>query len=425
MVASTNCVWGTVQLSNEELFEFENGVWTGKKPPLVECAVLRNTNFGEEGTLDYSNVAKISIEERALSRKKLVPGDIIIERSGGGPTQPVGRVAYFDKQDAEFCFSNFTSRLRVRKPDTIDPCFLHLFLLFLYISGKTEALQRRTTGIRNLDFNEYLKTVVPLPPIDEQHSIAHLLQAVRKSKEARQSELELERERKAWLIDYLFIHGTSAEMGKPREIGGIPEGWMVVPLEEVAQIERGKFTHRPRNDPDFYGGTTPFIQTGDVTASNGHISSYSQTLNERGLSVSRVFSKGTIVITIAANIGFSAILDFDSAFPDSLIGLTPRTTVDAEYLNYYLAKQQPEMDRKAPRGTQKNINIEFLRPWPVLIPPLEEQRLIAKSLRCCDNKIESLQDEIRLLRELADAMLEELMTGRLSSVSLVEEHQRR
>jgi type I restriction enzyme S subunit len=141
-------------------------------------------------------------------------------------------------------------------------------------------------------------------------------------------------------------------------------------------------------------------------------------LNEKGLSVSRVFPKGTIVITIAANIGFTAILDFDSAFPDSLIGLTPKECIDGEFLSYYLLTQQPEMDRKAPRGTQKNINIEFLNPWPVLVPPLSEQRAIATVLGRCDKKIESLRQEIVLLNELFGAMLQELMTGCLSCVPL-------
>jgi len=78
------------------------------------------------------------------------------------------------------------------------------------------------------------------------------------------------------------------------------------------------------------------------------------------------------------------------------------------------------MDRRAPRGTQKNINIEFLRPWPVPIPPTSEQEIIAKTLCACDTKLESLNREAQLLDELFRAMLEELMTGRLSAVSLIE-----
>ena len=97
---------------------------------------------------------------------------------------------------------------------------------------------------------------------------------------------------------------------KQTEIGDIPEGWEVVALSSVASVERGKFAHRPRNDPRFYGGQHPFIQTGDVAACDGLIDTYSQTLNEEGLAISRLFPSGTIVVTIAANIGSTGIAAF-------------------------------------------------------------------------------------------------------------------
>lgn len=193
----------------------------------------------------------------------------------------------------------------------------------------------------------------------------------------------------------------------------LPSHWKIVKLGDVAKIERGKFMHRPRNDPAFYGGDIPFIQTGDVAASNGRITTYSQTLNEKGLSVSKIFLKGTVVITIAANIGYTGILEFDSAFPDSLIGITPNNSnidVDNEYLNYYLCTQQPEMDRQAPRGTQKNINIQFLAPWRVIIPPLSEQRAIAHTLRTIQKAKEARQRELELERERKAALMQYLFT---------------
>ena len=73
---------------------------------------------------------------------------------------------------------------------------------------------------------------------------------------------------------------------KLTEVGVIPEDWEVKQLENIAMLERGKFTARPRNDPKYYGGSIPFIQTGDVSNSNGEISNYSQTLNLEGLKVS-------------------------------------------------------------------------------------------------------------------------------------------
>lgn len=97
----------------------------------------------------------------------------------------------------------------------------------------------------------------------------------------------------------------------------LPEGWKTIELGKCSKIQRGKFAHRPRNAPQFYGGSMPFVQTGDVSSSGGYIRRYSQTLSELGCSISKVFPKGTLLITIAANIGDCGILEFESACPDS------------------------------------------------------------------------------------------------------------
>lgn len=200
---------------------------------------------------------------------------------------------------------------------------------------------------------------------------------------------------------------------KQTGIGEIPESWEVVRLGEVASVERGKFAHRPRNAPQFYGGRIPFIQTGDVAKCNGRIRTYTQTLNEDGLAISRLFPKGTIVLTIAANIGDTGILEFDSAFPDSLVGITPEDTMDVVFLEYYLRTQKPEMDRLAPKGTQKNINIQFLKPWPTPRPSLQEQREIAHHLRNLDEKLETASQKSSSLKSLFSSMLHLLMTGQV------------
>ena len=104
----------TVPLNDTRVFKLSNGLWTGKKEPLVEAFVLRNTNFGLDGQLNSSDVARLRVEERQLAKRRLGDGDIIVERSGGGPKQPVGRVAFFDlKREGAFSFSNFTSAIRV------------------------------------------------------------------------------------------------------------------------------------------------------------------------------------------------------------------------------------------------------------------------------------------------------------------------
>jgi type I restriction enzyme S subunit len=254
---------------------------------------------------------------------------------------------------------------------------------------------------------------LPLPPLQEQKSIACILSTVQRAIETQERIIQTTTELKKALMQKLFSEGLRGEPQKETEIGLVPESWEVVELGEIAKIERGKFSHRPRNEPRFYGGEHPFVQTGDVSNCDGIIRSFTQTLNEEGLAISKMFPAGTILITIAANIGFTGILEFASACPDSLIGITPHKNVHTQFLNYYLITQQPEMDRLAPKGTQKNINIQFLKPWLVPLPSLEEQIQISDAFSATNRKIRLATANRTSLRELFLTLLLELMTAKI------------
>jgi len=156
--------------------------------------------------------------------------------------------------------------------------------------------------------------------------------------------------------------------------------WPIVPLEDACDIQRGKFSHRPRNEPRFYGGQYPFIQTGDVVRANGGQITYTQTLNEEGLSVSRLFQPPIVVITIAANIGDTAVLDFPSCFPDSVVGLIPKAGTDARYLELIMRCKKQHLNDIAPQAAQKNINVEILKTVEIPLPPLEVQKEIVAEI---------------------------------------------
>jgi type I restriction enzyme, S subunit len=165
--------WNSAAL--RDLCEFHNGLWTGKKPPFETAHVIRNTNFTADGRIDLFDVAVLQVESTQLAKRRLRKGDIIIEKSGGGPKQPVGRVVLFDLDVDNYAFSNFTSVIRVKDPAAVDPSYLHRVLYWWYLSGITEPLQRRSIGIRNLDFNAYKDLEVPVPPLDEQKRIVSVL----------------------------------------------------------------------------------------------------------------------------------------------------------------------------------------------------------------------------------------------------------
>lgn len=81
-------------------------------------------------------------------------------------------------EDGEYSFSNFTSAIRIKNTKELNFNFLHRFLYFQYISGITETMQRRSTGIRNLQLKEYKEIQIPLPALPEQKRIVGILDGV-------------------------------------------------------------------------------------------------------------------------------------------------------------------------------------------------------------------------------------------------------
>ena len=112
--------------------------------------------------------------------------------------------------------------------------------------------------------------------------------------------------------------------------------WTVFSLNELGTFSRGKSKHRPRNDNIlFENGDIPFVQTGDIKKSVLHINSCSSFYNNVGLKQSKLWPKGTMCITIAANIADTAILSFPACFPDSIVGFNSNSKTD-EYFMHYL-----------------------------------------------------------------------------------------
>ena len=271
------------------------------------------------------------------------------------------------------------------------------------------------TAVPILNKREFSKTPILLPPLTEQRAISAVLDSIDEAIERTEAVIDaIERLRDALLHDLLTrgVPGWHSEWKEVSGIGTVPACWEVVRLEEVAGVERGKFAYRPRNDPQFYGGAIPFIQTGDVVQANGKINEHSQTLNEQGLSISRLFPAGTIVITIAANIGETAITDYAVAFPDSLVGITP-TGIDTSFLEYFLRTQKVRLNQLAPESAQKNINLEDLRPLPTPIPSIKEQVAVAEILNSIQARMEREQGIAEATISSKLAASDALLTGRV------------
>jgi len=183
-------------------------------------------------------------------------------------------------------------------------------------------------------------------------------------------------------------------------------------FKQKVNMQRGRFGHRPRNDPRYYGGKYPFIQTGNVvkaSQANERIE-YSQTLNDLGLSTSRLFDERVLVITIAANIGYTAILDYNACFPDSLVALTAKENdISIDYLNAYIRLIRTYIENLAPQAAQKNINLKQMSKLPIIVPGENIQNLIVEIMnKAYTNKISKENETQALLDSIDDYLLDEL-----------------
>lgn len=233
----------------------------------------------------------------------------------------------------------------------------------------------------------------PLPPVDEQRRIADLLWAADDAIVAYQ-ELVYKTEK--------LLNSKMREVMKN-------ENWKVEPLEKLAIVERGKFAHRPRNLPQFYGGKYPFVQTGDIARCRGNLTTYEQTLSEEGKAISKSFPPGSIIMTIAAVIGKTAITTFETWTTDSLVGIVPKD-IDVHYLEFYLRTQHQHLESVvATQTAQKNINLADLRPMQIPVPPKEKQKEIANQLLEIQSSIELQEQHIEKSIELKKQLLNKML----------------
>lgn len=186
------------------------------------------------------------------------------------------------------------------------------------------------------------------------------------------------------------------------------EKWEIKRINELGGISRGRSRHRPRDDKSLYGGKYPFVQTGDVKATEFYLRNYSQTYNEKGLSQSKLWKKGTLCITIAANIAETAILSMDACFPDSIVGFVPFEGIsDVRFVKYSFDMLKKEMQLASLGATQDNFSVDKMLKFKFIVPNFSTQKRIADIISAYDDMIENNNRRIELLEKSAKELYKE------------------
>jgi type I restriction enzyme S subunit len=283
--------------------------------------------------------------------------------------------------------------------------------LYHYLTSIVDLLNDLGTGatFKELSGGKLKEVTVPLPPLPEQHRIVAILDEAFDGITTAKANAEKNLLNARALFDS-HLNDVFSQRGK---------GWKQKTLEEISTIfGRGKSRHRPRNEPTLYGGEYPFIQTGDIRNADHFIKEYTQTYSEAGLAQSKLWPKGTICITIAANIAETGILDFDACFPDSVIGVvTNPKEVDIDYVEYLLQSYKVRIQAMGKGSAQANINMGTFENERFPFPTVTEQKKIVGKLNSLSEETQHLESiyrqKISALDALKKSLLDQAFRGEL------------
>ena len=334
-------------------------------------SVIRTTNFLNNGKIDIQNkeLIKREIDKKKLEQKQLKRGDIIIEKSGGSPNQPVGRVVFFDLNSNEvFLCNNFTSILRVK--EDINSKYIFYFFRNNYKKNKVVKYQNKTTGIINLKLQNYLnESCIFLPELKIQNKIVNILDNLENIIEKNQNYLT----HLGVLTKSLFTKFNKNGVEKQ--------------LNDVADIIMGQSPLSQSYNKDKKG--LPFYQ-GKTEFSDIYIKEPTVYCN----SPIKVVEENDILMSVRAPVGDVNIATQKSCIGRGLASIKPKK-IDYLYLFYLLKEQKSKIEKIGVGSTFKAINKNNISTLKISIVEKDKQNKIKKYL-CSIEKLKFIISAIIL-----------------------------
>lgn len=338
-------------------------------------------------------------------------------------------VIIFDDFTTSSQYVNFPFKVKSSAMKILSPNVNLVLPKFIYY--RMQIIQFDHSTHKRYWIQQYSKIKVQIPSIPEQERIVSKIEELFSRLDASVAELQTAKEklkvyRQAVLKEAFggkFTNHQNVNINlrwaSPEEtatLPAIPREWKYVSLSELGNLGRGKSKHRPRNDSIlFENGTYPFIQTGDVKAAKHYITTYSKKYNKVGLEQSKLWPKGTLCITIAANIAETAFLGIDACFPDSIVGFTPFGYILPQYVKYFIESEKIRLWAFAPATAQKNINLDTLEKLIVPYCSLTEQQAVISEIdmrtTICDNIEKNIDNALQEANALRQSILKQAFEG--------------
>lgn len=376
--------------------------------------IIRTANFTNLGTINFSNIVQRKIDENKIYQKQLLQGDIIIEKSGGSPTQPVGRVVYFDLDSDEiYLCNNFTSVLRPDK-SKIFPKFLFYQLFIGHIRGKTLKYQNKTIGIINLKLDNYINEKIFVPSRQDQIRIAEVLTKTETLIKQRKESIDLLDE---------FLRSTFLDMfGDPVKN---EKKWEKETLSKFGSIITGNTP--PRNNLNNYSDQfIEWIKTDNILSEKIYVTKSKEYLSKEGLSKSRFVEKGALLVACIAgsidSVGRSSLTDRKVSFNQQINAIQPNDEVNSYFLYWLFKNSKSYIQNHSTKGMKTILTKGLFEKILLIKPPVEIQNKFASIVEKAEKVKENYNASLKELDNLFGSLSQKAFKGELD-LSKIEVYQ--
>ena len=410
------------------------GDWGDESDPDTGVAVLRSTNFRDDGSIDYGDLAFRSIAAARLEKRWIHRGTILIEKAGGSSTRPAGRVVYCDR-DFDGTASNFVEIVRVAQQYV--PQYVFYLLYWNYYAGRVHQYPQQTTGIINFKLSEYSDEEVLVPAkTAEQSKIAEVLSTVDRVIKQTETLIAKQQRIETGLMQDLHTRGIDEHGNlrseqthefKDSRLGRIPVEWHVKALDEIVDES---ITYGIVQAGAHVDGGVPYIRTGDMRGDEINVEKLLRTAPQVAKSYKRsAVWVGDIVFALRATVGkvWPVTVELDGAnLTQGTAKISPRKSIDSDFLLWAMRSSQVQNAiRLEQKGTTfMEITLGDLRTIRLALPKKkDEQSLIAEKLNRHDRLRRYHAKQRDKLVSLKRGLMQDLLTGTRRVTALLEERE--
>jgi type I restriction enzyme S subunit len=382
-------------------------------------SVLRSTNFTNDGQLDFSDIARRYFPKIQADQFGLLKGDLLVERSGGGPEQPVGRIGFIESDMPGTTVSNFVQVIRPNAA-RVNASFLGWALFELQRTGIVERVQQQSTQMRNLNWRDYQRLMLPHPGLDEQQRIASVIQLSDDAIQKTSAELGTASEAMRSLLRELFANGLKQPDGLySSKWITCPRHWEIKALKSFASVTSGFTMGRDLSRHETV--SVPYVTV--VNVQDGYfelndIGSIEIKMEELNTDL---LEHGDILMTEGGDrdkLGRGGMWR-EEISPCSYQNHIFRVRLNpGEYrpeLFHFLIQTHQAKSYFYAHAKQTNnlctINSRELKNWQVPIPPVDEQIAMVALLQAAESRVRSTREKLLALHEIKSVLLRNLLTG--------------